>query len=645
MSENQEKFEGFPEDDALWCVKYIDQFSQAHGRTRSTAVTVMLQLLPFTDVAELAKLNAKDCQEFLRRPSKGAGHTYEFVQILVGCLPVVGMGAVFRTGVKVGELPSTLRRLRFLPGQSDSDDVEAGTLVDRPPKWDPKMPHRTLNSGEYAGIYNHSEPCVNFASSRLVVIRRRNGLNTDVYVIPRMTIFRSFYAQHSEIVKAFCAGPWSSALEDLICLNDLDSGLKTEETDGGACWNIILQTLVPDDYVSLLAVFMFDPYGRAHAESIYATSLKDRKGVATAPWFASARIPLRAVEDALVLNAKCIELKSRFHFDEENMRCETRKFLVTEICGSSWPSHYPEIGHERTNSGLAGLTGEKTDQPEPYRGQRRGNRNGDATTTVSQEHDAHKDSSTKTLRGHEWNWIGRGPVLKKLKKLTSKRYEASASAPDEDGSRISAGAHTRAQDGLPKAEAKTLIRVPNERFEHISDALDALDRSGIISRLRPVRPHRIGQAGERNGRPCWKFIDDVSLRRGGGPRRGWRSVYQGPRGRHGAHWRTAMIFRFDINGSTYYWVEIECRPSDSFKSTMLANVVGNIDAILQGVLEVIADGAGRDLETRLTNAFAHEQICVATYTHHYPDGPHALSLRSVSGFIERAVNAFVHTID
>lgn len=637
MSANQEKYDGFPVDDAFWFVKHIDQFQQAYGRTISTAVNVMLQKLPATMLSEVAGLTRRDCQELLGKKD-GLLPTFEFAQVLIGSLPVLSVGAVFCNGVKIGELPTDLHCLSFLPGQSDSDEVLAGTLVDRPPKWDANMPHRTLNPSEYSGVSDHSKRDIYFTKSRLAVVRRRRGRHTDIYVIPRMTIFKSFYAQHSEIAKAFFADRWSVALENVICLSDLDSGLKTEELNDGAKWNIILQTLVQDEYASLLAVFMFDAYGRACAESIYGTALQDRKGKASAPWFASARIPLRAVQDALHLSLKCLELKSRFFYDETGQRCEIRKFYVTEICGSSWPGHYPEIGYSRTNSADLGADVEATELPAPFRGRPPTVKESDRETTVSQDHDAATDSAITTIRGSEWNWIGPPPKLNKLQKKLSKKYAAGGQPPDEDGDRISLGEHTSGMDALPKGEAKTLVRVPNERFEHIVEALKAVQVDGTISQITLVRARRAGQTTDRNGHQCWKFIDEVSLKNGTGPRSGWRVIYSKSGAKRSVHWRTAMIFKLDMHNSVHYWIEIECRVNASCKSVLLTNLNGAPYDILEAALDVIADKSGKKLDKKLAQAFAGEQIIVTTYKHYYTPERTKLSVPSVITFLKKAVS-------
>jgi hypothetical protein len=68
--------------------------------------------------------------------------------------------------------------------------------------------NRILNLWEYSGITDFPSRQVQFSKSRLAVFRRLNGTgDTDTYVVPRMTIFKAFYAAHSVLANAFAADP------------------------------------------------------------------------------------------------------------------------------------------------------------------------------------------------------------------------------------------------------------------------------------------------------------------------------------------------------------------------------------------------------------------------------------------------------
>lgn len=636
MSSNQETFEDFPQDDGLWVVKHIDQFQQAHLKTRSTAVKVMLQRLPPMNNLQFSYMIEKDAQEILGRRRGGPWLQLEFADILVGSLPLISVGFVFKNGVKVGELPRSRHIISLLPGATEPEEVEAGQEVPKPAYWDPKLPHRTLNPSEYAGVVDHNSRNVLFSKSRLVVFTRRSKDGKEVFVIPRTTIFKAFYAQHSEIAKAFCSGPWSHALEKVICLNDLESGLKTESINNGEQWNIVLRTLVPDDYAGLLAVLYFDDYARSRAEMIHARSLQDRNMDPRKPWYASAQIPFQAIHNRLDLAVKCLSLKPSYYTEEDGERRKIQKYLVTEICGSNWPKQYPPIGITRTNDGTGSSNPQAVAEPAPYQ-KRPETKESDPTTTVNQNHDANANASTTKLGGSEWAWLDQGPVTEKLQKLSSKRYEGKVSAPDDDdGNRVSPGAHTHEKDTLPKAETKTLVRIPNARFEHIVQVLDQLRQAHSISRITEVPPRRPGQLSDRNGRRCWKFIDEESLRHGGRPRAGWRAIYPDPGVRRNANYRTALVLSLEINGDKHYWIEIECRAGDGYRSVLLSDILGDVQGTLETTLDVIAEAKGRDLEEHIQMTF-QDGLRVNTYRHHYAEDRKSLTIESIKNFLTKAV--------
>jgi hypothetical protein len=153
---------------------------------------------------------------------------FRFVQVLKGTLPALTIGFILHQQRKVAELQWQRRELPLLEGEYDHSDCRVGDETPKPPRWSANFPHRTLNRYDYVGVYDHHLANVCLSKSRLVVRRRCRGADTDVYVIPRMTIFKSFYRHHAEIAKAFCSNRWSESLDDVICMNDVESRLKTD---------------------------------------------------------------------------------------------------------------------------------------------------------------------------------------------------------------------------------------------------------------------------------------------------------------------------------------------------------------------------------------------------------------------------------
>jgi hypothetical protein len=508
-------------------------------------------------------------------------------------------------------------------GGQEGEEVGLSDRIDSPPGWKPELPYKILNAYEYYGV-PYKMP-----RSRCLVINR---LDTT-FVIPRTTIFKRFYAVHTEMAKAFCGGPWTQRLHDAICLNDLDSGLKTE-IDSTGQWNVILQTLLQDAFAPILALFYFDPFARACAESIYARSLQDRRGSTNAPWYASAQIPFKATDEMLRLDVRRFYLRSWKHKDDKKREIEKQKFLVTEIVGCGWPNYTPTIGHERFNSGATGLEQVKTPGPAPYSNTTEAVP-GTPDTVVDGEHDANSGTSATHMSSSELYWFNR-PKTVKLKKTSSMRYDERAPLPPLlNGDVVSTGDHNYQEDAKAKAEAAVRVRLPEKRFEHIFEVFEKLLEQGFISAFRPIRPHVRGLIVRRGSLDCWSFIDEESRRNGWRPKRGWRLAEYSSENIGACLYRTALILSVTMNERTRYWIEIECRKTEGgFRSPLLSNVEGPPHDLLAGALNVIATAKGINMEPALNGALGPYNIFVDCYKHWYePKESSKLYLESVERFL------------
>lgn len=608
----------FPQDDQFWVVKYIDQFNLAHARTRTASVQVMLQRLPIVSKQELSRLSPDATKQLLGTRPRAPKPEFDFVSVLAGQLPAIRIGDVFHNREKVGELPSLMRRLTLGAGETDSTEVRAGETIEPVPGWAPGLPYRILNAFEYSGVTDHFQPNVRFNRSRVVFFKRfRKEGGSDTYVLPRMTIFKAFYATHNLLANAFCSGPWSKEIEKVVSFNETYGGLQTGIADGGRQWNIVLQTLIPDEYAGLLAVLHFDDYARARAESIFAKALRDRGANPRAPWFASAEIPLQAKTGKLDLAVKCLQLRGWIEKTEDNRQLAHQKFLITDICGSNWPAHYPIIGHSRTNAGGGGAQSNPVASPKPYGGTPP-SKEANEDTVIRADLDGHSGSSTTIVKGNQWSWLDAGPQYRRLEKEQSQRYQGGLPGIDNDGTEVSAGAHTFEKDALPKAEVKTVVRAPNACFDHMYQALCALAQRQVIANLTVIPARRPEQRSERSGYTCWTFIDDESLRRKLKPYGGFRTIYDIPHDRRSAHWRTALALRFEYGGRLHHWVEIERNRSNSFRSLLLT-IDNQLDAndVIEAALNAIAEARGVAIDKAVQTIFQHVQMGIFAYTHFY----------------------------
>ncbi|NHZ84092.1 hypothetical protein F2P44_33265, partial [Massilia sp. CCM 8695] len=277
MSSHQASIYEFPDDEDLWVVKWIDEFHQTHLLSRTAFVTVLLQKLQITSLGALARLSQADCMSLVGKPPEGKAQDFVQIYQAVGLLPSLTIGDVFQRKQRVGQLPYRMMSYAVLPGQSDDEEYRLKDELKKPPGWPEKWPYRVLNNSEYAGLaFRHPDTSSSPLNARCVVFRKRDGRHQNLFIIPRMTIFKAFYAPHTDMARAFSTGPWQRNLEHVICTADIESGQKTEVTHDGAQWNIVLRPRIDDDYCWLLAVLFFDPHGRTCANMIHTVSMQDR---------------------------------------------------------------------------------------------------------------------------------------------------------------------------------------------------------------------------------------------------------------------------------------------------------------------------------------------------------------------------------
>lgn len=607
MSSGQEKIKEFPEDDALWFIKWIDEFRLPHLGTRSASVGVVLQKLPFTDPAQLWSIPPENLLQVFGQRSRDP-HVEILPsnpRVMPGTLPLLHVGAVFQNKVKVGELPTQRQRIGLRQGELDGKEVSLGERQPAPPNWDDNFPYRLLNKFEY------SIPQSRMSESRCLVIWRRH---VGTYIIPRMAIFKAFYAAHSELAKAFCNGPWHERLQDVICLNDFQSGLKTERTSTGQ-WNVILQTLVPDSFAPILALLYFDEHARACAESIYSRSLQDRAGRQHNPWYASAQLPFRPVP--LQLDVRGFQLRSWKYKDDDGTFAENRKFLVTEIVGSSWPDYIPDIGHERANSGIPSSNPTVVRAPRPYPTSG-GQEASTANTQVDGEHDAQAGSTSTHMSTTEFHWINR-PRTAKIRKQSSQQYEDDGrpSRPGASGDDVSTGENTHQQDGRPKGTAEALVRAPERRFENIIAVFEKLKSVGFLDSFTLLGCPTPGRLIRRGDFDCWSFIDEPSRIHGFRPRRGWRLVEYDANNATKCFYRSALVVQLVIRSTTHYWIEIECRKKNEggFRSPVLSNVNSRVVDVINAAMETVAEKKGVSTEPALNAMLRDYGVQAACYKH------------------------------
>lgn len=620
---------GFPGDDSYWFVKWVDEFKLPHLATSSASVKVVLQKLSSVDFHNLNDLGLTDIRSILGQRKKDADVIIEIrcPVVMAGTLPLVFVGAIYRGGVYVGRLPVYRCTITLADGGQEGLELSLSEQITPPPGWPEGAPYSLLNRFEYSVVPNIMK------SSRCLVIPRGD----DMFIIPRMTIFKTFYAPHTELAKAFCSGPWNDRLREVICLYDFESGLKTQKITHPEQWNIILQTRVPDVFAPILALLYFDEFARSCASLIYSQSLQDREGRARNPWYASARIPFKSNEEDLKLSVLGFSLRSSFYRDQAGKTIEKRKFLVTEIIGSSWPGYIPLIGHERANSGTDSSNPTAVDEPAPYPGAPVGEveRSG---AELDATHDADVTSPITHLNHTEFHWINK-PKLLKLEKQSSKKY----STPPRGealvhSDRMSTGEDTYQNDAVGKGLAEHRIRTPEKRFKSILEVFSQLKRDGIISSFNVLPCADSRYEIIRDGLACWSFQEKTDVMSKYRPRRGWRLVKYDRNSRQGCIYRCALVVRLILDQRALFWIEIECRETGEggFRSPVLADVMQPTASTISSALEIIAECKGINMEPPLNSAFAPDGVQANCYKHVYEKDSNAkFDANSIRRFLKQ----------
>lgn len=103
-----------------------------------------------------------------------------------------------------------------------------------------------------------------------------------------------------------------------------------------------------------------------------------------------------------------------------------------------------------------------------------------------------------------------------------------------------------------------------------------------------------------------------------GPPGGFRTIYDIPRNRRSAHWRTALILRFSYIRQMHHWIEIECNHSGSFRSLLLTLDLGqDTNYAIETALNAIAEVKGIGIEQAVRSLFHNAPIRAHAYTHRY----------------------------
>lgn len=615
------QIDGFPDDESLWLVKWLDEFRLPHLGTRSPSISVLLQRLPEKDPHSLNHLTPEEIEECFARKSDEPGD-WSKKQLLVGYLPYLTVGMVFRQKKYVGQLPARFDNIGLHNVDETCQSIELQDEVKMPSGWNPEYKYRTINPSQYSGLLPSG-----FHKSQCVV----HQVGETQFIIPRSVIFRCFYGQTQKIANAFCKGPWITTSSEIVYFGKMESGLETKENFEEGTWDIILQPKIKTDYAPLLAALLFDPFAKKCASSIHACALQERGSSMQGAWHASAQFPFDTSIANLDLRVKGYQLK-------RGWSTSPPKILVIGIVASSFPTYFPKIRREKFNSGEKGQDIQVVDEPAPYQNDTH-TQPAPADVLGVSEADIDAEAGALAIIAEDLAWIN-PPAVEKLRKARSKQYqkEKHGQQAADTGDKLSAGTPTYQQGGLTEAQIDTLVRDPGKRFQHLFDAFNDLERDGYIKRYTVFGPSERSRLATRGGVPCWNFLDEIARATGAVPRRGWRLVelpHPEDRKGHGLP-RCALVLRVELGDIVGYWIEIELRPhaKEGFRSPFIITEEEPHEAIAHFV-ELIAESRGINLEKKLGDA---ARVLTNTrapcYKHHYrsKDDP-SLDRQSIRRFL------------
>lgn len=548
----------FPESlpDGLWLVKWIDRFHLGHD-AESPKVDVLLQRLPFDSLKAIQRLTKSEVSEIFGKKVGEESPTPEMrcVSLLAAYIPMLHVGAVVQGTKVVACLQGESKRVVLTSATQWSADGRLNSDHAAPNGWSPGLPYKVLNKFEFQfGGY------ASFLESRCIVFESQ-GVE---YVLPKVVVFRAYYAWSSKLVNAICGSSWPKAVEKLVSFSAYESGIKTEVDEETGIWKIVLQMGLARHRGPLLALLLFDSFGRSKAEAIYSDALQQnhgRRGGDGNRWFINADIPHRFEPHPFEMDVQAYRLRPlRPSMIEE----ERARYLITAITGSSWSLPDQEIEVELH------LSGAKGDEQREAEGDRDGYRprppvDGDPDAVGVSTSDPNAGDSLNIFYAQPFEYINK-PPWRPQRKASSVRFDKTPSAsPSGSSMLVSGGIPTHADVSPSPAEVQSKIRARSQQFEFLIQALDEIHADQAIDSYSVFSPSAdAGLTVVRNGMTCWSLLSRKDRSSGKLPREGWEIVfdewvYDGDVKSRERHARCILMLKIKQAGKEIILMEIEPR--------------------------------------------------------------------------------------
>lgn len=498
----------------------MDNYRIPDGMTGSPTVEVLLSSLG-AEPSDLPRLRLQD--ELERCDFAGP------VRVHTGLMPRLKLGAIFRDGVLVDNLPAPLRVFSFDHSSTICLHSIREDLKPAPEGWPDQSPYRILNKFEYPLGARYLD------SNCLVA-------SNDDYtlVIPCHEVLRALYAPHRELALALTTGPWQQfdrlARGPQGRLQGWSRVADPERTgileDGN--WHITLRKKVHDRHAACVANLVLNPVGLRAATSIHSHLMKCPYIRAELPF---GPLPLR-------IAARCAPL-----------RTGTNRFLALEIVDIEWPLPPLKLFVSRENDGREGEATTPSDERKPY-----------LTSHIAELEDdpvpvtADEDPSW-AARGWKFcsdgpRWLN-GPEVIKAPKEHSFTYAGQAWAKAaERPPRASGGDAVFGTSSAAAADYRAGDRHDlSGRLLEVTAMFAELEQSGGIDRWWTVAPR--GGGMWHGDLQVWRMVAIRRRRSLTNAVRAWSFVDPGQQRARGV-----LVCGISCDGSNVYWMEVEVRPSE-----------------------------------------------------------------------------------
>lgn len=579
--------DGMPDDGRWWVVLWYDRFIFCLNGTTSTGITVLIQdLQPIGDRDATGKVAPipGDLVSWRQNPLLPDGtrrYQQRLVRIFVGSLGLLHIGKIIHKRKGAGSLPVERRTLVWdrqdsLPDQPAADPLNVGVLgtdLPGPPSWTLETAENVIDQRSIAGI-THLFPRSRFLH------HLQDGVS---YIIPRSEIYRRFYACTSELANAIESQHWLEAMKDLVYWETMESGLESGKFENPTRYQIILKESSDTLLARLLAILCLDDFGKICAKEIF-NKKKSERSRSLDYWFTAARIPLDGTRgEPIAIDVEGWDIGFRGPDDRP-------VFLVTRLTTCAIPSYLPPVWYELVRSNRRS----ENPRAEPPRQRGTGGRapliqEGGADVILSNSAEGNAGAALVVVPTDDPLWRDSTP-LPIIPKTSHRSTEGGRTrAPQPPPSEISAGRRGSVR-GNPAAASVGGESIRHERFASLFAACNHLLNAQHISGFMLFPPEDTGliaqRLGEQSGRQlfCWdlRAIEEKAFRRKPSawcyaqrPIAGYPEVYVA---------RSACVVSIEGPVGRGFWIELETRPGEHFRSLVLARPTGNHQQVVESAL-------------------------------------------------------------